>query len=84
MGSISCHIKPLVINSLGADTHIPTFADKVILRNQVRTSVWLAHTWFKNGDLKISFADELVEDQVLLENAPVFYVLKACIEFKLE
>ena len=39
MGSISHHITPLVINSLGAGTHthtrIPTFVDKAILRNQV-------------------------------------------------
>ena len=35
MGSISCHITPLVINSLGGGhTHILTFADKAILRNQ--------------------------------------------------
>ena len=41
-GSISCHITPLVINSLRADTHththkhtrISTFADKAILRNK--------------------------------------------------
>ena len=37
MGSISDHIMPLVINSLGAGTHtlVQMFADKAILRNQV-------------------------------------------------
>ena len=38
MGSISCHIMPLVINSLGAGTH--TYTDvctETILRNQEHT-----------------------------------------------
>ena len=39
MGSISHHMTPLVNNSLGGrhtQTRLPTFADKVILRNQAR------------------------------------------------
>jgi len=42
-GSILHHIMPLVINSLGADTHtsILTSWTKAILRNP-------PHTWFKN------------------------------------
>ena len=37
MGSISRHVMPLVINSLGGgQTRILTFVDKAILRNQAR------------------------------------------------
>ena len=46
MGSISCHITPLVINNLGADTHTNTHTEvrtEAILRNQAR-----AGAWFKN------------------------------------
>ena len=55
MGSISCHITPLVINSLGANTqthkhaytHIQTSAQKHILRKQASARHRPAHTWFK-------------------------------------
>ena len=56
MGSLSHLITPLVINSLGADTHtqththtqtcIPTSVDKVILISQAP-----ARAWFKNNVL---------------------------------
>ena len=54
MRSISHHITPLVINSLGGGhTHtcvsIPTFVDKAILRNQARAGLWPARVWFKNN-----------------------------------
>ena len=45
--SISHHIMPLVINGLGG-RHIHGHTDmrtKAISRNQVCTSLWLAHTW---------------------------------------
>ena len=50
MESISYHIMPLVINSLGGrhthkQTCIPTFVVKAILRNQARQPVC---AWFKN------------------------------------
>ena len=63
MGSISRHIMPLVINSLGGrhththththihihkHTHILMIRTGSILRNQVRTGLWPARTWFKN------------------------------------
>ena len=55
MGPISRHITPLVINSLRVGTHTRTHAHtyrhsrtEVILRNQVCTGLWLAHTWFNN------------------------------------
>ena len=54
MGSISCHIMLLVINSLAADTHANTHTDvrsETILRNQVSASHRPAHTWFKNTPL---------------------------------
>ena len=54
MGSISHHIMPLVINSLGGgythtNTHINMHTDVhtgTILRNQVSTGLWLTHAWF--------------------------------------
>ena len=54
MGSISCHIMPIVINSLGGghthtQTHILTICTGSILRNQVRANLWPAHVWFKNN-----------------------------------
>ena len=52
MGSISHHITPLVINSLGiGHTHTYThihLRTEAILRNQARASLWLVLTWFKN------------------------------------
>jgi len=52
-GSISHHITPLVINSLGGGhTHIHTHASiltsrtKAISRNQLHTGLQPAHTWF--------------------------------------
>ena len=58
MGSISCHITPLIINSLGGGhtqthTHTQTHAHTdvrttTILRNQARAGLWLGHPWFKN------------------------------------
>ena len=55
IGSISRHITPLVINSLGADTqthrHTHTYTDiqtEKNLRNQVHTSLWPVSVWFKN------------------------------------
>ena len=55
MGSISHHITPLVINSLGGGhTHTHTHAQayrhsrtEAILRNQVLTGLWPARAWFK-------------------------------------
>ena len=50
---ISCHITPLVINSLrGGHTQTRTHTDvrtKLILRNQARAGLWPAHAWFKNS-----------------------------------
>ena len=52
MGSISCHIMPLVINSLrGRHTYTNTHTDvctETILRNQGHAGLWPACTWFKN------------------------------------
>ena len=55
IGSISHHVTPLVINSLGADTqtheHTYTYTDiptEKNLRNQVHTSLWSVRAWFKN------------------------------------
>ena len=55
--SISHHVMPLVINSLGADTHTHMHTCrcaqiKAISRNQVRTGLWLAHAWFKNNCMR--------------------------------
>ena len=62
MGSISHHITPLVINSLGGgDTHTHTHTHthtqayrrsqtEVILRNQACTGLRPARAWFKNAD----------------------------------
>ena len=50
MESISCHITPLVINSLGGG-HRHTHKDirtETILRNQASVALWPAHAWFKN------------------------------------
>ena len=52
MRSISRHISPLVINSLGCGhTHarIPTIRTGSILRNQARTSHRPARAWFNKG-----------------------------------
>ena len=60
MGSTSHHIMPLVIDSLGVDTHTHThiytsthahryYWSKAILRNQVHGSRRLAHTWLKRS-----------------------------------
>ena len=60
MGSVSRHITPLVINSLGGGhtrkhTHILTIRTGSTLRNQARPGLWPARAWFKNrasyGDL---------------------------------
>ena len=52
MGSISCHITPLVINSLGGGhTHTNTHTDvrtETILRNQASAGLWPVRFWFKN------------------------------------
>ena len=57
MESISCHITPLVINSLGADTHTHTHTHtnthkdihtETILRNQASVGLRPVHAWFKN------------------------------------
>ena len=56
IGSISHHIMPLVINSLGLDTHvnkhsharIQTFVTETILRNQAHGRRRPALAWFKN------------------------------------
>ena len=59
MGSISRHITPLVINSLGdrhtqthTHTHTNTHTDVhtgTILRNQVHAGLWPARAWFKKS-----------------------------------
>jgi len=48
--SISHQIMPLVINSLGGQTHvnIQTSCTKAISRSQVHAGLWSAHIWFKN------------------------------------
>ena len=55
MRCISHHITPLVINTLGADTHTNTHmriraltdvCTETILRNQVHTAMWPGHAWF--------------------------------------
>ena len=57
MGSISRHIMPLVINSLGdghTHTHANTHTDvrtETISKIQVRAGLWPAHAWFKNSSL---------------------------------
>ena len=53
MGSISHHIMPLVINSLGVDTHTHTQAyqrsrTEAIIRNQACAGLWPACAWFNN------------------------------------
>ena len=63
MKFISCHITPLVINSLGGThththththtyththTHILMIRTGLILRNQARAGLWPALAWFKN------------------------------------
>ena len=52
MRSISCHITPLVINSLGhghthTQTRIPTIRTGSILRNQAHAGLWPACAWLK-------------------------------------
>ena len=48
MGSISHHITPLVINSLGADTHTRILSrTEAILRNQARAGHRPVCAWFK-------------------------------------
>ena len=55
MGSISHHIMPLVINSLGADTqtythtytHIEVCTEKIV-RNQAFVGLRPVRAWFKN------------------------------------
>ena len=53
MGSISRHIMPLVINSLGGGhTHINTHTDirtETILRNQAHAGLWPACAWFNKS-----------------------------------
>ena len=61
MESISCHVTPLVINSLGADKQSYTdVRTEAILRNQARTCLWPAHAWFKNSLCKVNFGNPLV------------------------
>ena len=51
MGSISHHITPLVINSLGGGhkhTHI-LLQTEAILRNQALAGLWPSRAWFKNA-----------------------------------
>ena len=54
MGSISCHITPLVINSLGGGhthKHTNTHTDirtGTISKNQARAGLWPAHAWFND------------------------------------
>ena len=54
MRSISRHIMPLVINSLGGghththtQTHIQTIRTGSISRNQARAGLWPVRAWFK-------------------------------------
>ena len=80
MGSISHHITPLVINSLGGGhthTHTHTHAyirTETILRNQARAGLRPARAWFKNGigiegqKVRKQVRDQRNGAQVLLEN----------------
>ena len=54
---------PLVIYCLGSghtdtSTNIPMSRTKVILRNQVHTSLRLAHTWFKKDRYQVCCTEE--------------------------
>ena len=58
MMSVSCHITPLVINSVGSgDTHthtlIPTIRTGSILRHQARAGLWPVHARFKNSHIVV-------------------------------
>ena len=66
MGSILCHITPLVINSLRGEhthTYILTIRTGSILRNQEHTGLWPACARFKKKQLrtKTSFAEKDVK-----------------------
>ena len=51
MGSMSCHITPLIINSLGENIYTRMHTDnctKAIIRNQVNASLQPAYDWIKS------------------------------------
>ena len=63
IGSISCHITPIVINSLGGGhthTHILTIYTGSILRNQVCAGLRPACAWFKNVKKVRKFSETLI------------------------
>ena len=64
MGSISHHITPLVIDSLGGGhTHKQTYRSsrtEAILRNQARAGLRPACAWFKNCKIWLKFCKKII------------------------